>query len=270
MQRFSRLRLFALALSATVVGCAPTAAPLTPTSALVPTAQPPLAPTAVVAAPKPTLAPTAAPTAAPKVTAPAPKPTTAPTLALTATAADQDRQFIDMMVPHHEGALEMAKIAQERAERPEIKAMAAEILRTQSAEIAELKSWRLAWFGSDVTPPMSEMPMIEGLQMRGAHAAGQVPAATMDMAAEVEKLRAAPDPFDIAFISAMVPHHQDAVDASRATFQRNARPEIRTLATAIVNAQAREIAMMEQWRREWSGTAPGMEQAPVDEHAGEH
>ena len=39
-------------------------------------------------------------------------------------AAPFDRQFIDMMVPHHEGAVEMAKIAQQRAQRPEIKQMA--------------------------------------------------------------------------------------------------------------------------------------------------
>ena len=46
-----------------------------------------------------------------------------------------DRQFIDMMVPHHEAAVEMAKIAQQRAEHTEIKHLAANITRGQDDEI---------------------------------------------------------------------------------------------------------------------------------------
>lgn len=181
-----------------------------------------------------------------------------------------------MMVPHHEGALEMARIALERAERKEIRAMAADILRTQAIEIAQMKAWRKAWFGSDRTPPMTEMPMIVGSQLRGqAHAHG-----TMDMAAEVEKLRSSAGPFDLAFIAAMVPHHQDAVDAARATFQGTVRPEIRTLATAIISTQQNEIVSMQLWQRAWSGSAvqpvdstspmPPMDAPMKDEHAEAH
>lgn len=46
-----------------------------------------------------------------------------------------DQQFIDMMTPHHEGALEMARIAEQRSQRPEIRQMASDILRTQAFEI---------------------------------------------------------------------------------------------------------------------------------------
>jgi uncharacterized protein (DUF305 family) len=186
-----------------------------------------------------------------------------------------------MMVPHHEGALEMANIAEQRAERPEIKGMAADILRTQAAEIQQMKAWRKAWFGSDLTPPLSEMPMVEGMNMRGgAHAGHEGMAQTMDMAADVDKLRRAPEPFDIAFIDAMIPHHQDAVDASRAALQRGTRPEIKSLAGSIIDAQLREIGTLQQWRIAWSGNAgphrietgqpspmdPGMK----DEHAEAH
>jgi uncharacterized protein (DUF305 family) len=212
-------------------------------------------------------------------------PAAAPAVVPTAAAApivasDLDRQLIDMMVPHHEGALEMARIAQERAERPEIKAMATDILRTQAAEIAQMKAWRKAWFGSDATPPMTEMPMVDGMQMRGAiHTAKS----KMNMAAEVEKLRNAPDPFDLAFIEFMVPHHQDAVAAGRATFQGTVRPEIRVLVNSIMNVQQNEIVLMQQWLRAWSGAAtssssesttttqaPPMEAPMKDEHAEAH
>jgi uncharacterized protein (DUF305 family) len=177
-----------------------------------------------------------------------------------------DQQFIDMMVPHHEGALEMARIAEARSQRPEIREMAANILRTQAAEIEQMKTWRLAWYGSDQTPPMSQMPMVEGTTMEmpagGGHGGhgGMVPAGsavappsptTMDMAADVERLRNAPEPFDLAFIDAMIAHHNDAVAAGRIAESRAEHPEIRELAQAIVRDQEQEVALLSQWRQEW-------------------
>ena len=118
-----------------------------------------------------------------------------------ATAASFDRQFIDMMVPHHEGAVAMGEIAQLRAEHGEIKQMAETILSSQTEEIDQMKRWRQAWFGSDQTPPMDRMPMVPGMGGgHGGHGGG-----TMDMAADVEALRGAPEPFDLAFIDAMIP-----------------------------------------------------------------
>jgi len=42
-----------------------------------------------------------------------------------------DRRFIDTMVPHHEMAIEMAKVAAERAEHADLKRFAAEIRAAQ-------------------------------------------------------------------------------------------------------------------------------------------
>ena len=74
-----------------------------------------------------------------------------------AEGTDLDRAFIDMMVPHHESAIAMAKIAQERAEHQELKDMAVEIVKAQEGEISQLHEWRVAWFGSPDTPSMDEM-----------------------------------------------------------------------------------------------------------------
>ena len=65
-----------------------------------------------------------------------------------------------MMVPHHEGALGMARIAQQRAERPELRQLAEDILRSQDAEINPMRQWRQEWFGSSATPAMDKMPMV--------------------------------------------------------------------------------------------------------------
>ncbi len=63
-------------------------------------------------------------------------------------ADDQfDLRFINMMIPHHQGAVEMANQAAERSERPEIQTLAQEILTSQQQEIDEMTQWRKEWYG---------------------------------------------------------------------------------------------------------------------------
>lgn len=163
----------------------------------------------------------------------------------TPDGTDLDQAFIDMMVPHHQGAVEMARIALERAEHPEIQEMATAIIETQEAEIAELRGWRQQWYGSGDTPAMSEMPMMPGMPgMAGM-------SETMDMALEVEQLRSAPEPFDLAFIDAMIEHHQDAIDAAQLVLQQANRQEIADLAQGVIDAQQQEIDQLRAWRTSW-------------------
>lgn len=60
--------------------------------------------------------------------------------------ADYDHRFIDMMIPHHEGAIMMAKDALQKSQRPEIKKLAEEIIAAQEKEIAQLKAWGEEWY----------------------------------------------------------------------------------------------------------------------------
>ena len=60
--------------------------------------------------------------------------------------AQYERRFIDMMIPHHQGAIMMAEHAMQNANRPELKKMAEEIILAQKKEIAQLKQWRKDWY----------------------------------------------------------------------------------------------------------------------------
>jgi len=63
-------------------------------------------------------------------------------------AADNqfDLRFINAMIPHHEGALVMAKDALAKSQRPEIKQLAEAILSSQTSEINQMKQWRKDWY----------------------------------------------------------------------------------------------------------------------------
>jgi uncharacterized protein (DUF305 family) len=64
-------------------------------------------------------------------------------------AADEqfDLRFLNAMIPHHEGALDMANQALQKSSRAEITQMAQAILSSQQQEIDQMQQWRKDWYG---------------------------------------------------------------------------------------------------------------------------
>jgi uncharacterized protein (DUF305 family) len=145
-----------------------------------------------------------------------------------------DERFIDAMVPHHQGAIDMAEVALQNAQHPEINQLAQNIIADQQTEIDELKSIKQQEYGT------SEVPMemsSEEMKMMG----------TMQDPSEL----ANEYPFDKAFIDAMIPHHESAIEMAQVAQENTSVPEIRELAQGIVSAQQAEIKQMTEWRQEW-------------------
>ncbi len=63
---------------------------------------------------------------------------------------DSDRVFIEQMIPHHQDAIDMGNLALVRAEHPEIRQLAENVIRDQSREILWMRTWYKAWYGTDV------------------------------------------------------------------------------------------------------------------------
>ncbi|MBF2087187.1 DUF305 domain-containing protein [Thermoleptolyngbya sp. C42_A2020_037] len=57
--------------------------------------------------------------------------------------------------------------------------------------------------------------------------------------------------FDLRFIDGMIPHHEGAVLMAQEALEKSSRPEIRTLAEAILRAQEQEISQLQAWRKAW-------------------
>lgn len=152
-----------------------------------------------------------------------------------------DSHFIEQMIPHHEGAIDMATLALTKATHPEIKTLAIAIIEAQNKEIVDMKSWYKDWFDADV-PKANTSRMGGGMMSgRGMHMGG-----TEDMSA----LENASD-FDKAFIEGMIPHHQLAVMMAQMLKAGTNRPEMLTLANNIIESQTKEIEQMQGWYNTW-------------------
>jgi hypothetical protein len=62
-----------------------------------------------------------------------------------------DLRFIDAMIPHHQGAIDMAEDLKKNTQRPELLKLADDIIKAQTAEIAQMRAWRAEWAGSAAT-----------------------------------------------------------------------------------------------------------------------
>jgi uncharacterized protein (DUF305 family) len=139
-----------------------------------------------------------------------------------------DAQFIDAMIVHHEGAVVMAEEALERAERPELRAMAEEIMAAQAPEIEQMQRWRDTWYPDLAATAGMDMPMGD-----------------MEVSAD-ESI-----PYDQRFMLAMISHHEGAIAMAEAALMHAENEELMILAEAIIAAQQAEIDQMRMWLAEW-------------------
>jgi len=157
--------------------------------------------------------------------------------------AEFDLRFIDGMTPHHQGAIAMAQEALQKAQHPEIKKLAQDIIDAQQKEIAEMKQWRATWY-----PNVGNAPVAWHTEMGHSMTMSQDQMNSMMMNMD---LGAADAEFDLRFINAMIPHHEGAIVMANQVLNKSQRPEVRQLAQDIIASQQAEIDQMKQWRQAW-------------------
>ncbi|MFF5932456.1 DUF305 domain-containing protein [Streptomyces sp. NPDC012508] len=146
---------------------------------------------------------------------------------------DADVAFAQAMIPHHQQALEMAKLADGRAEDTGVKKIVADVEKAQDPEIQKMRSWLKAW-----GKPESAGRSGHG----GGHGGGHAMAGMMserDMK-DLESLRGRA--FDRKFAELMIAHHEGAVEMAK-TEQKDGRDATaKKLADDVVRTQSAEIA----------------------------
>ncbi|MFD8564522.1 DUF305 domain-containing protein [Streptosporangium canum] len=165
---------------------------------------------------------------APAATASAPSATTS--TQPEASFNDVDVTFAQMMIPHHEQAVEMAKLAETQAADSEVKKLAAKIKAAQDPEIATMTGWLSAW---KVSTP------------EGGHGGHAMPG--MMTEEDMVKLQAAKGAkFDRMFSKLMIAHHKGAIVMAKSEQEQGSNPEAKELAKAIETAQQAEITQMQK------------------------
>lgn len=159
-----------------------------------------------------------------------------------------DAHFIEQMIPHHEDAITMAKLAQTKARTPEVKQLAQNIIESQGEEIDQMKKWYKEWFGREL--PIGDDVMRQH-GMMGSSQQNMMHMGMMGSSEDLTRLEEAED-FDRAFVEEMIPHHQMAVMMASMLRNGTTRSEMRRLAENIISAQTDEIDQMRDWLSEWS------------------
>ena len=156
---------------------------------------------------------------------------------------DADVTFTQNMIPHHQQAIEMAKLVDSHTDRTELRKLANSIMRGQSQEITQMQGWLRSW-GKPATPS-------EG---HGGHGDTEMPG--MMSEADMRRLmEATGTEFDLAFVEMMAAHHQGAIDMANTELKDGSAPEVTRLAQQVIDTQQDEIDQLQRWKTEWSAAA---------------
>ncbi|ATY11624.1 DUF305 domain-containing protein [Amycolatopsis sp. AA4] len=147
-----------------------------------------------------------------------------------------DVAFAQQMIPHHQQALEMAKMVPSRSNDPKVVDLAGRIDRAQDPEIRQMQGWLATW-----GVPATSHSMPGGHEMSGGHAM-----TGMMSDADMKSLDAAKGPaFDRSWLEMMIKHHQGAVEMAKTELAQGADAGAKALAQRIIDAQQAEIAEMQ-------------------------
>lgn len=153
---------------------------------------------------------------------------------------DADVMFAQMMIPHHEQAVQMSEVLLGKDGVPQdVRDLAERVARTQEPEIERMQAMLTAW----------DAPADAGHGGHGGHGSGMVDEEGMDRLREAgEGPEAA-----VLYLEQMTQHHEGAVDMARDQVEQGANPEAVELAREVVEAQEAEIremaTMLEELRR---------------------
>ena len=147
--------------------------------------------------------------------------------------ADADTAFAKGMIPHHIGAVEMAKVQLEFGKDETMRKLAQAIIDGQQAEIDLMNGWLN---GKDTTTQNANAPHAKAYALDNSHS---------EMMTAIYET----DP-DVAFAKAMIPHHKGAVNMAKVQLEYGKDKAMQDLAKQIIKAQEPEIKLMQDWLKQ--------------------
>ena len=161
-------------------------------------------------------------------------------------------RFMEGMIDHHQMALDMAKDCLARTDvSEELRTECQSVIDSQQPEIEQMQAWLLAWYNVQYAPmAMEDMMGMMGDGMAGMDMSGMPatdPAMMMGMFAGFNRLEGIE--YEVAWLEAMIDHHNDAIHMSERLLERDvegvAHVELSEMAQNIIDAQTEETARYE-------------------------
>lgn len=146
---------------------------------------------------------------------------------------DADVSFAQSMVPHHEEAIDMARLANERAADQRVRDLAGRIEVAQAPEIEQMQDWLRVW---GATAEGSTDGIDHGEAGSGSRMMSEEDMSSLRAMSGVE--------FDRMFVEMMIAHHQGAVAMALQEIAEGESPDARAFARATKSAREGEIAEM--------------------------
>ena len=158
---------------------------------------------------------------------------------------DADVLFATQMIPHHEQAVAMAKLAPAHGASRPVQEIASQISAEQIPEIAQLQGMLAEWdqpiASAPTAAPMRGMPGMDG----GGALAAAAPGMMTDQ--EMTQLESATGPaFDRAFLKMMITHHQGALTMAGSELADGRDQDAMLMAQNISDAQQASIELMQR------------------------
>lgn len=154
--------------------------------------------------------------------------------------------YLGEIIPHHQAVIDMAEIALEKSQRPEVKSLANAIIAGQTNQIQGFTTMLQEQYG--LTPEQARQQAPEDVRTL----IEQVNQATAKSVATVVQAPADED-FDRIWLSTVVPHHQTAILESLAVQDGARTPALVLMANSTISSQADQVEQMLAWLVQWYG-----------------
>lgn len=139
--------------------------------------------------------------------------------------ADQfvDLRYTDNMIAHHLNAIYMANQAKTNSQRPEIIALASDIIKADEAGIKSLYEQKKAWYKNE-----KQITKYEKINL-GSYDKN----------------------FDLRFLNALIVHHDGAIESAEEIRTKSQRNEILNLADTVIQSLSASKVKLIEWRKNW-------------------
>jgi uncharacterized protein (DUF305 family) len=155
------------------------------------------------------------------------------------TAETADVAFAQLMIPHHQQAVEMADLALKYATTTQVKELATQIKDAQGPEIEQMTQWLQDW-GAPTSMPSADGDMGD-MDMGGMGAAGMMSEEAMTNLTESRGTE-----FDQMWLQMMIAHHEGAITMAQQVLDTTSNAEVTALANDVVQSQQGELDTMQQ------------------------